>query len=34
LRILLAVYESSRTGNPVHFTLLPESTRHLAQIAG
>jgi UDP-N-acetyl-2-amino-2-deoxyglucuronate dehydrogenase len=34
LRILLAVYESSQTGNPVRFTPLPESTRPLAQIAG
>lgn len=34
LRILLAVYESSRTGIPVLFAPLPESTRPLAQIAG
>jgi predicted dehydrogenase len=34
LRILLAVYESSRTGNPVRFAPLPESTRSLAQLAG
>lgn len=34
LRILLAVYESSRTGIPVRFAPLPESTRPLAQVAG
>ena len=34
LRILLAVYESSRTGLPVRFDRLPESTRSLAQVAG
>ena len=34
LRILLAVYESSRTGLPVRFAPLPESTRPLAQIVG
>lgn len=33
LRILLAVYESSRTGNPVRFTPLTESARLLTQIA-
>jgi predicted dehydrogenase len=34
LRILLAVYESSRTGKPVRFAPLPDSTPPLAQIAG
>jgi UDP-N-acetyl-2-amino-2-deoxyglucuronate dehydrogenase len=34
LRILLSIYESSRTGNPVQFTALPESTRPFAQIGG
>ena len=34
LRILLAIYESSRTGNPIRFAPLPESTRPLAPIAG
>ncbi|WP_028266911.1 Gfo/Idh/MocA family protein [Arthrobacter sp. MA-N2] len=34
LRILLAVYESSRTGLPVRFAPLPESTSPLARIAG
>lgn len=33
LRILLGVYESSRTGNPVRFAPLPESTPPLAQIS-
>ncbi|MCB5291773.1 Gfo/Idh/MocA family protein [Arthrobacter sp. SO3] len=33
LRILLAVYESSRTGHPVRFAPLPESTRLPAEIA-
>ena len=34
LRILLAVYESSRTGSPVRFTPLPESAQSLAQVGG
>jgi predicted dehydrogenase len=34
LRILLAVYESSRTGLPVRFDRLPGETRPLAQVAG
>lgn len=32
LRILLAVYESSRTGSPVRFAPLPEGTRPLTQV--
>lgn len=32
LQILLAVYESSRTGSPVRFTPLPEGTRPLTQV--
>lgn len=32
LQILLAAYESSRTGSPVRFTPLPEGTRPLAQV--
>jgi predicted dehydrogenase len=34
LRILLAVYESSRTGHSVRFAPMSESTRPVAQIAG
>ncbi|MEW1805444.1 Gfo/Idh/MocA family oxidoreductase [Pseudarthrobacter sp. NPDC080039] len=34
LRILLAVYESSRTGSPVRFTPLSESAQPLAQVGG
>ncbi|WP_024368039.1 Gfo/Idh/MocA family protein [Arthrobacter sp. TB 26] len=34
LRILLAVYESSRTGVPVRFSRLAENTRTLAPVAG
>ncbi|WP_248760389.1 Gfo/Idh/MocA family protein [Pseudarthrobacter sp. SSS035] len=34
LRILLAIYESSRTGIPVRFARLPEGTLPLAQVAG
>jgi UDP-N-acetyl-2-amino-2-deoxyglucuronate dehydrogenase len=34
LRILLAVYESSRTGRPVRFAGLTEGTQPLAQVAG
>jgi len=34
LRILLAVYESSRTGSPVRFTPLPESAQSPAQVGG
>ncbi|CAH0128638.1 1,5-anhydro-D-fructose reductase [Arthrobacter sp. Bi26] len=34
LRILLSIYESSRTGNPIRFAALPEGTRPLAPIAG
>lgn len=34
LRILLAVYESSRTGKPVPFTQLPAGSRPHAQVAG
>ncbi|MBX7442947.1 MULTISPECIES: Gfo/Idh/MocA family protein [unclassified Arthrobacter] len=34
LRILLAVYESSRTGSPVRFAPLPGTTRPLTQVAG
>lgn len=34
LRILLAVYESSRTGSPVRFAPLPGSPRSLAKVGG
>lgn len=34
LRILLAVYESSRTGKPVHFTQLPSDTLPRVRVAG